>query len=195
MWAGSFSPLTLNSSMEETKGHDYEKTTRQLFFFFFPQTRFFSIIYLQNFLLPDFMVFMRVAPEWTGQTATWPLESPYRGGGRNTCHPPLTSKWGWEARNIMSKLARWESACEGSRWQIWRYASPAAANTLNNCTPQILPLVAPLGPLPSLTSRTLTCAPYATIRTSANGSACTGEGPKLSLMGGWHSWLWICTAC
>lgn len=124
------------------------------------------------------MVFVRVAPAWTGQPATWPSESPYRGGGRNTCHPPLTSKWGWEARNIMRKLAGWESACEGGRWQIWRCASPAAANTLNNCTPQILPLVAPPGPLPSPTSGSLTCAPYATNRTSANGSACVRGGTK-----------------
>ncbi len=109
-------------------------------------------------------------PTWTGQPAIWPLENPHWGGGRNVCCPFLTRKWGWEARNVMSKLAGRESGCEGSRWQIWRHASPAAANTPNYCTPQILPLVAPLGPLPSAASVTLTCAPYTTIRTSANGS-------------------------
>lgn len=145
MWAGSILTLTLNSSMEETRGHCYKKKQDSL-------TRIFLYKY---YLFAKFSParFRGCWPTWTGQPAIWPLENPHWGGGRNVCCPFLTRKWGWEARNVMSKLAGRESGCEGSRWQIWRHASPAAANTPDYCTPQILPLVAPLGPLPSGSER------------------------------------------
>ncbi len=176
MWAGSVSMLTLNSSMDETRGYGYKINTRNFFF---------SLDKYYLFAKCSPARFRGLWPKWTGLPP-----GPWRTlieAGAGTAHF-------WHASNIItSKLAGRESGCEGSSWQIWRHASPAAANTPNYCTPQILPLVAPLGPLPSAVSVTRSRA----LHTQQSELPQTGawEGPKRSLMGGWHSWLWICTAC